>query len=96
MSKIRVYELARELSLTNKSLMDKLQNMGITAGSHMSTLEDEAVERAKAVIFGKKASAIEDTRVKPTVIRRRRKVAEPEAETADTAHTGGFADHDGG
>jgi hypothetical protein len=25
MSKIRVYELARELNLTNKALMDKLQ-----------------------------------------------------------------------
>jgi translation initiation factor IF-2 len=85
MSKIRVYELARELSLTNKSLMDKLQNMGITVGSHMSSLEDDAVERVKAVIFGKKASAIEDTRVKPTVIRRRRKAAEPEAETAAVA-----------
>jgi translation initiation factor IF-2 len=80
MSKIRVYELARELNLTNKVLMDKLQNMGITVGSHMSSLEDDAVTRAKAVIFGKKASAVEDTRVKPTVIRRRRKVAEPGAE----------------
>jgi len=85
MSKIRVYELARELSLTNKSLMDKLQNMGIAAGSHMSSLDDESVERVKAVLFGKKASGIEDTRVKPTVIRRRRKVAEPEAETAAAA-----------
>ena len=79
MSKIRVYELARELNLTNKVLMDKLINMGIPVGSHMSSLDDEAVTRAKAVIFGKKARAVEDTRVKPTVIRRRRKVAEPEA-----------------
>jgi translation initiation factor IF-2 len=80
MSKIRVYELARELNLTNKVLMDKLQNMGITVGSHMSSLDDEAVTRAKAAIFGKKARDVEDTRVKPTVIRRRRKAAEPEAE----------------
>ena len=82
MSKIRVYELARELNLTNKVLMDKLQTMGVTVGSHMSSLDDEVVTRAKAVIFGKKARAVEDTRVKPTVIRRRRKAAEPEAETA--------------
>jgi translation initiation factor IF-2 len=80
MSKIRVYELARELNLTNKVLMDKLQNMGISVGSHMSSLDDEVVTRAKAAIFGKKARAVEDTRVKPTVIRRRRKVAEAEAE----------------
>ena len=87
MSKIRVYELARELNLTNKVLMDKLINMGIPVGSHMSSLDDEAVTRAKAVIFGKKARAVEDTRVKPTVIRRRRKVAEPEAGPAAAAET---------
>jgi translation initiation factor IF-2 len=86
MSKIRVYELARELSLTNKALMDKLQKMEIHVGSHMSSLEDDVVKRIKAVIFGKKEPSAQETRVKPTVIRRRRKptetapAAEPEAE----------------
>ncbi len=86
MSKIRVYELARELNLTNKVLMDKLQGLGITVGSHMSSLDDEAVQRAKAGIFGKKESGLEEKRVKPTVIRRRRKASdtleEPVAEAA--------------
>ena len=86
MSKIRVYELARELSLTNKALMDKLQGLGIPVGSHMSSLEDEAVQRIKAVIFGKKEPGLDETRVKPTVIRRRRKAPEvqemPVAEAA--------------
>ena len=82
MSKIRVYELARELNLTNKVLMDKLQGLGIAVGSHMSSLDDEAVQRAKATIFGKKESAVEEKRVKPTVIRRRRKVAETLEEPA--------------
>jgi translation initiation factor IF-2 len=91
MSKIRVYELARELSLTNKALMDKLQKMGLHVGSHMSSLEDDAVKRIKAVIFGKKEPSAQDTRVKPTVIRRRRKPtetaseAEPEAKEAAAA-----------
>ena len=78
MSKIRVYELARELSLTNKALMDKLKKMEIHVGSHMSSLEDDVVQRIKAVIFGKKEPSVQDTRVKPTVIRRRRKPTEPE------------------
>jgi translation initiation factor IF-2 len=78
MSKIRVYELARELSLTNKALMDKLKKMEIQVGSHMSSLEDDVVQRIKAVIFGKKEPSVQDTRVKPTVIRRRRKPTEPE------------------
>jgi len=82
MSKIRVYELARELNLTNKVLMDKLQGLGIAVGSHMSSLDDEAVQRAKATIFGKKESAVEEKRIKPTVIRRRRKVAETLEEPA--------------
>jgi translation initiation factor IF-2 len=88
MSKIRVYELARELNLTNKALMDKLQNLGIAIGSHMSSLEDDTVNRIKAAIFGKKASAVEETRVKPTVIRRRRKAAEPAVEAAPVAAAG--------
>jgi translation initiation factor IF-2 len=84
MSKIRVYELARELNLTNKVLMDKLQAFGITVGSHMSSLEDEAVQRVKAGIFGKKEAGLEEKRVKPTVIRRRRKVSEtPEEPVAE-------------
>ena len=78
MSKIRVYELARELSLTNKALMDKLKKMEIHVGSHMSSLEDDVVQRIKAVIFGKKEPSVQDTRVKSTVIRRRRKPTEPE------------------
>jgi translation initiation factor IF-2 len=86
MSKVRVYELARELNLTNKVLMDKLQGLGIAVGSHMSSLDDEAAQRIKAAVFGKKASAVEETRIKPTVIRRRRKasetVAEPTAEAS--------------
>jgi len=85
MSKIRVYELARELNLTNKVLMDKLQALGITIGSHMSSLDDEAVQRAKAGIFGKKETGLDQTRVKPTVIRRRRKVSEPQEEPAAEA-----------
>jgi translation initiation factor IF-2 len=86
MSKIRVYELARELNLTNKVLMDKLQGLGIAVGSHMSSLDDDAVQRAKAVIFGKKETGLEQTRVKPTVIRRRRKVSEtPEEPVAEAA-----------
>jgi translation initiation factor IF-2 len=86
MAKIRVYELARELNLTNKVLMDKLQGLGIKVGSHMSSLDEDTVQRIKAAIFGKKESDLEQTRVKPTVIRRRRKVAEAaEAPVAEAA-----------
>jgi translation initiation factor IF-2 len=73
MAKIRVYELARDLNLTNKILLEKLSGLNIEVKSHMSSLDDEAVARVKTELFGKKQQAVEETRVKPTVIRRRRK-----------------------
>ena len=78
MAKIRVYELARDLNLTNKILLSKLSDLDISVKSHMSSLDDEAVARMKTVIFGKKEEAIEETRIKPTVIRRRRKKVQVE------------------
>ena len=81
MAKIRVYELARELSLTNKALMEKLVGLDIAVASHMSSLDEDAVRRIKAALFGKKGAALEETRVKPTVIRRRKKVEAPAEET---------------
>ncbi|QEH69567.1 translation initiation factor IF-2 [Cellulosilyticum sp. ST5] len=44
MSKIRVYEVAKQLELTSKEIMDKLKEYGFEVHSHMSTLEDEEAE----------------------------------------------------
>ena len=91
MAKTRVYELARDLNLTNQILLGKLNELDISVKSHMSSLDDEAVAKVKTVIFGKKETSIEETRIKPTVIRRRRKkvpvevVPEPTPDTVETA-----------
>ena len=87
MAKIRVYELARELNMTNKGLIDKMSQLDLEVKSHMSSLEDETVAQIKNALLGKPAEKVEETRIKPTVIRRRRKkVDAPEpvndAETA--------------
>jgi len=94
MAKIRIYELARELNMKNKELLDKIVAMDIEAKSHMSSLDDDVVGKIKTALFGKQIDMVEETRVKPTVIRRRRKAvkAEPvetaapevEAETKET------------
>ncbi len=51
MGKLRVYELAKELGLESKAVINWLANMGIEVKNHMSTLEDDLVtklrERAK-------------------------------------------------
>ncbi|MGD9875656.1 translation initiation factor IF-2 [Desulfococcus sp.] len=73
MAKIRVYELARELNLKNKALLEKLSELDIVVSSHMSSLEEDAVNRVKAHLRGKKPGAVEHKRIKPTVIRRRKK-----------------------
>ncbi len=81
MAKRRVFELARELNMTNKELLDELQKIDVDVSSHLSSLEDDTVNRIKDEIFGQKKQAeVEDTRIKPNVIRRRRKAA-PEART---------------
>ncbi len=78
MAKIRIYELARDLNMTNKALIEKIRKMDIAIKSHMSSLDDETLARIKANLFGKEADKVEEKRVRPTVIRRRRKRVEEE------------------
>jgi len=44
MSKTRVYELAKELNLSSKDLISRLNDLDIKVKNHMSTLEDEEVD----------------------------------------------------
>ena len=71
MAKIRVYELAKKLNMTNKALLTKLKAMNIEAKSHMSSLEDDTEARVRENMFGQKNKQA-DTRVKSSVIRRRK------------------------
>ncbi|MBW2487921.1 MAG: translation initiation factor IF-2 [Deltaproteobacteria bacterium] len=79
MAKLRVYELARDLNMTNKVLIAKLNDLDIEVKSHMSALEEEVITKVKSSLFGGKEETVEETRVKPTVIRRRRKKVTVEA-----------------
>lgn len=73
MAKTRVYELARDLNMTNKDLLKKIKSLDITVKSHMASLDDESVAKIKTNIFEKNQASVEIKRIKPTVIRRRRK-----------------------
>ena len=72
--KKRVYELARELNMTNKDLIEKILPLGLGLTSHMSTLDEGFEEKIRHFIQGGPTPDLEEKRVKPTVIRRRRKV----------------------
>ncbi|MEA3471767.1 MAG: translation initiation factor IF-2 [Thermodesulfobacteriota bacterium] len=71
MSKMRVYELAKELGMDNKELIARLEKFGIAVKAHSSSLEESDVERIrKEFSLGERNKVIEK-RVKSTVIRRR-------------------------
>jgi translation initiation factor IF-2 len=44
MPNVRVYELAKDIGVPSKSLIDELKNQGIDIKSHMSTLDEETAE----------------------------------------------------
>ena len=80
MSKMRVYELARELGVDNKDLIARLDKMGISVKSHSSTLEDSEIERIKRDYSAAEPHEVVEKRVKSTVIRRRAVRTEVEEE----------------
>ncbi len=47
MGKVRVYELAKSLGITSKQIIDYLSELGVDISSHMSTIDDDAVELLK-------------------------------------------------
>jgi translation initiation factor IF-2 len=77
MAKIRVYEFARDLNMTNRELLDKIRDLDIEVNSHMSSLDEDVVVKIKSALFGEKDDQLEEKRVRPTVIRRR-KIATPQ------------------
>ena len=61
MAKIRVFELARDLNMTNKVLLERMRDLDISVVSHLSSLEDEDVAKIKENVVGgkhKKAEVI--------------------------------------
>ncbi len=74
MAKVRVYEMARELNLDSKVLVEKLLAGGINIKNYMSTLDEDATVRAREIVSGEVTEVIEEKRIKATVIRRRKKV----------------------
>ncbi|WP_026893804.1 translation initiation factor IF-2 [Clostridiisalibacter paucivorans] len=44
MTKKRVYQLAKELGMTSKKLIEKMKELDMEVGNHMSTIEDEEAD----------------------------------------------------
>jgi translation initiation factor IF-2 len=82
MAKLRVYELAKELEMTNNDLVARLQDMGIQVKGHMSSLDEDQAKMVRDMVAGRSQQMIVEKRVGRDIIRRRRKivVAEPTVE----------------
>lgn len=84
MAKVRVYELAKELELESKKLVEKLTAGGMDVKNYMSTLDEQSVVRAREIVSGAVSEVVVEKRIKPTVIRRRKKVVRVEQEPPET------------
>jgi translation initiation factor IF-2 len=83
MSKVRVYEVAKQLNMDQKALVALFQSMGFgDVKNHMSSVEPDVVERVKRHIERQKTPDVVEERIRPTVVKRRAR-AEHGAEVAE-------------
>ena len=70
--KLRVYEVARDLGMDNKSLVSLLQSVGVPdVRNHMSAIGPEVVDRVKRHLEKAKSPSTVEERIRPTVVKRR-------------------------
>ena len=88
MSKTRVYELAKELNVASKEIIEKAKELGISYNSHMSTMEESEISKIKGAWNSKPAAKLAPKapkqEVKPAP-KQEAKKAEPKKE-APKAH----------
>ncbi|HDR14961.1 MAG TPA: hypothetical protein ENN79_05645, partial [Desulfobacteraceae bacterium] len=75
MAKVRVYELARELNVDGKKLVEMLAADGLDVKNTLSTLDESVAMKAREMVSRNVVSeVIEEKRITRRVIRRRKKV----------------------
>ncbi len=82
MTKVRVYEVARELGVENRDLIQRIATLGIQVRNHMSVLDPVEVDRIKRSLGKDRSEAMVEERIRPTVVRRKRRKKTEEAEPA--------------
>jgi len=82
MSKVRVYEVARELGVENRDLIQRIATLGIQVRNHMSVLDPVEVDRIKRSLGKDRSEMMVEERIRPTVVRRKRRKKADEADPA--------------
>lgn len=88
MSRIRVYELAKEAGMSSKALAEKLQAAGYDIKGHSSSVDEETAEEIRRTVLKSADTELVEKRIdskknKPTVIRRRATVIRRKAKVAE-------------
>lgn len=82
---IRVNELAKELNLTSKEVLDKFAQLSIPVKSHSSTVSADQMRKLKDFINA--GSKIEVKKPKAFIVKKAKVVAEPEVEKPEPQKT---------
>src|SRR6187401_3705243 len=80
MSKVRVYEVAKQLNLDPKAVVGLFQSIGVTdVRNHMSSVDVDAVERLKRNLEKQKTHDVVEERIRrgAGTVLKRRAVAKP-------------------
>ncbi len=85
MSKIRVYDLAKEAGMASKELADKLIALGYDIKSHSSTVSEEVADEIRRNVLGTAETEVVEKRIstkgRATIIRRRSQTVRRAPET---------------
>ncbi len=89
MGKIKIYELAKELNLTSKEVIEKANKLGIEAKTHMSTIDETQAKKLKEQFIKKSAEkpAKKEEKKAPVIIRREVIITEDEKKGNKTSNT---------
>lgn len=86
MTKIRVYELAKELGISSKELIEKIEDLKLDISSHMSTIEEEEADLIKELLEGKEEKSNKgDKKSKPKKMKKEKEVTKDEGKKEDEA-----------
>ena len=82
MGKLKVYELAKEMNLSNTEMLERLNKAGVNVKSHLSTLEESDIEKVRD-IKASKAVKEDKKNEQPYIIRRNVRVINTSNEGKD-------------
>ena len=82
MAKVKIHEIAKEMNLTSKEIIDKANELGIDVKSHLSSIEEEQAKVIKEKLrgnsnSGKKTDKIDDASSDKKLIKEKKKEETP-------------------